>query len=178
MYDRIMFDENWYDLMETTAGFNLVPGELDPQHCAKAKIHSINLLPMLDHDGILITSICGMASLAFAWLFIIYEKAIQNSKKQKAGSVVMKPMPSVTKAKIEKMLITIYAQRWPKGTVHFLMILQSDNCKCHPDAMTAAMEEAAKKFGLKLIIQHQCSRMWKAFFQLHVPSLTCDNFWH
>ena len=37
MYNRIIFDEKWYNLMETTAGFYLVPGEPKPEHHAKSK---------------------------------------------------------------------------------------------------------------------------------------------
>ena len=37
MEDRIMFDEKWYSLMETTTGFYLVPDEPIPHRKAKSK---------------------------------------------------------------------------------------------------------------------------------------------
>ena len=130
LFDYLFIDEKWYYITRKSFRYYTVPGEEQPTRTCKNKnyIPKIMILtviarPRFDSDGH-----CTFDGKIGCFPFVTYEPARRSSVNRPAGTIVMKPIESVTKEvirdfMIEKVLPAIRA-KWPREDAHKPIFIQ------------------------------------------------------
>nr|XP_043626076.1 uncharacterized protein LOC122597563 [Erigeron canadensis] len=155
IFNVIHIDEKWFYMSKPSKRYYLVPNEIEPLRTCKSKkfITKVMFLaavarPRFDASGNEVFS--GKIGI---FPFTTLEPAKRSSKNRVAGTLITKPILSVTKEVtrswlIEKVLPAIRS-KWPRDHTGPIFI-QQDNAKPHIDVNDAEFNQEASKDGFDI----------------------------
>jgi hypothetical protein len=137
MYNVIHADEKWYYSTRKTQKFYCAPGEQRPRRSCKSKnyIQKVMFFGGYSRPWFNEQNVCTFDGKIGIYAFTYTEPAKRKSPNRPRGTLITKPMTSVTREvirryMIDKLLPDIKA-KWPAEGRHQTIWIQQDNCRTH-----------------------------------------------
>ncbi|XP_058725786.1 uncharacterized protein LOC131597088 [Vicia villosa] len=139
MNNIVHIDEKWFYMSQKTKNYYLLANEDDPYRTCKNKNYITKVMflvavakPRFDDDGK--ETFSGKIGM---WPLVYEEQARRSSVNRPSGTIVTKPITSITKEVskmflINKVLLAI-KEKWPCECVREIIYIQQDNALCHVD---------------------------------------------
>lgn len=159
--DYIHIDEKWFYLKKCKRSYYMLLDEETPHRTCKSKrfISKVMFMaavarPRWDpHKKCLFDGKIGI------WPFVTRTPAQRNSKNRKKGTLITKPIESVTSTEIRKMLfeniLPTIRKKWPKGSRRHPIFIQQDNAKPHLKDDDPQLLEEGFRDGWKIQMKSQ-----------------------
>ena len=161
MEDVIHVDEKWFYITQTARKFYLLNDEPDPYRTTKSKrfVTKVMFLAAVARprwDRCRNSYFSGKLGV---WPFVTFEIARRSSRNRPAGTLVTKPMTSVTNVEYRQVLINkllpAIAEKWPRGTIRNRIKIQQDNARSHIAPTDPAFNTAAAQLNLNVELVFQ-----------------------
>ena len=137
MYNVIHADEKWYYRTRSTQKFYCAPGEERPRRTCKSKnyIEKVMFFGGQSRPWFNEQNECTFDGKIGIYAFVTVEPAKRKSRNRPRGTLITKPMTSVTRDiirryMIDKLLPDIKT-KWPAEGRHETIWIQQDNCRTH-----------------------------------------------
>ncbi|WCJ24690.1 hypothetical protein M5689_006630 [Euphorbia peplus] len=155
MHERIHIDEKWFCISNASQRYYLHPDETEPYRNCKSKRFMTKIMFLVAVARPRKDLISGMSfdGKIGIWPLVYKEAAKRNSRNRSAGTMVTKPILSVTKEvirsfMIEKVIPSV-KEKWPFFSSKTIFI-QQDNAKPHLDINDNDFVEAARGDGFDI----------------------------
>ncbi|XP_074314285.1 uncharacterized protein LOC141649494 [Silene latifolia] len=161
MYNVVHIDEKWFYLTKKNEKYYLHSTEADPLRTCQSKnyIGKVMFLvamarPRYDSDGN--ETFSGKIGV---FPLITKEPAIRRSRNREAGTLVTKPIPSVTREVIRNFLIEkvvpAIKATWPIEDMGSTIFIQQDNARTHIDPNDPEFRRVASQDGFDIRLMCQ-----------------------
>ncbi|XP_074300456.1 uncharacterized protein LOC141631721 [Silene latifolia] len=156
----IHIDEKWFYMTNPKCRYYIGSNEALPYRSCKSKRYITKIMflaavsrPTYKENGeVLFDGKLGI------WPFTYQEPAKRKSKNRAAGTIVTKPIESITKKVTKEALINLVIpaikQKWPASASKDISI-QQDNAKPHISGKDKEFKEAATSDGFNIILEQQ-----------------------
>ncbi|XP_045831165.1 uncharacterized protein LOC123922494 [Trifolium pratense] len=161
MYNVIHIDEKWFNMTQKNKKYYLLANEDDPYRTCKNKNYITKVMflvamarPRFDDDNN--ETFSGKIGM---WPLVVEEPAIRSSVNRPAGTLVTKPITSITKEVSRNFLINkilpAIKEKWPRDSIRETIYIQQDNAPCHVPINDPLFCRAAAEggFDIRLICQ-------------------------
>lgn len=162
----IHVDEKWFYMTKKNQRYYLLPDnkeEVPHRTC----IHKSHITKVMFLAAVARPRYCPHVNQAFdgligIWPFVTCEEAKRDSKNRKKGTLVTKPVTSVTADAYANMFVEnvlpAIKKRWPSSNKEQI-IIQEDNCRVHTRANRILIESKGKEdHGLDISVRPQPAR--------------------
>ncbi|KAK4279813.1 hypothetical protein QN277_011529 [Acacia crassicarpa] len=161
MHNIVHLDEKWFYMTKKNANYYLLPGEEEPLCTTKNKnfIGKVMFLvaiarPRFDSDGN--ETFSGKIGV---FPLVTQEPAKRKSVNRPAGTLVTKPIVSVTKDVSRRFLIEhvvpAIKEKWPRNSIGEPIYIQQDNARCHVHPNDSEFCRVATEDGFDIRLMNQ-----------------------
>ncbi|KAK4284387.1 hypothetical protein QN277_001230 [Acacia crassicarpa] len=161
MHNIVHIDEKWFYMTKKNANYYLLPGEEEPLRTTKNKnfIGKVMFLvavarPRFDSDGN--ETFSGKIGV---FPLVTHEPAKRKSVNRPAGTLVTKPIVSVTKDVSRRFLIEhvvpAIKEKWPRNSIGEPIYIQQDNARCHVHPNDSEFCRVATEGGFDIRLMNQ-----------------------
>ena len=161
MHNIVHIDEKWFYMTKKSSNYYMLPEEEEPSRTTQNKnfIGKVMFLvavarPRFDSEGN--ETFSGKIGV---FPLITQEPAKRNSINRPAGTLVTKPIVSVTKEVSRRFLIEhvlpAIKEKWPRDSIGEPIYIQQDNARCHIDTDDEEFCRHAREDGFCIQMMNQ-----------------------
>ncbi|XP_020881507.1 uncharacterized protein LOC110228407 [Arabidopsis lyrata subsp. lyrata] len=161
MYNIVHIDEKWFYMTKRTETYYLLPEEDDPIRTCQSKnfIGKVMVLVAMARPRFNAQGVETFSGKIGVFPFITRQPAQRRSRNREAGTIVIKPVTSVKRGDVRKMLledvIPKIREKWPLEDEGKTILIQQDNARTHVDPTDTNFQEHASQNGFDIRLMCQ-----------------------
>ncbi|CAE5958032.1 unnamed protein product [Arabidopsis arenosa] len=161
MYNIVHIDEKWFYMTKRTENYYLLPEEDDPLRTCQSKnfIGKVMVLVAMARPRFNAEGVETFSGKIGVFPFVTVQPAQRRSRNREAGTLEIKPVTSVKREHVRKMLledvIPKIREKWPLEDDGKIIYIQQDNARTHVAPTDTDFQEQASQNGFDIRLMCQ-----------------------